>query len=341
CATAYSPTAFEAWFFDGAWWLYSRPGHKTSGGVGKWFPTHWMPKPALATPAEAGERDAIARLVDPETFALIAGYTGIDRGDGLSPVEREPAVFKAYPKLQEDREAALRKADAILALRAQPQAREEAQPVEATGAKAVIRNDQIVISIDVDALPLILSGSIALNAVAGTFKVTDPATFAKEVCHALNAEKEDGTTRVHMMFDSAFDHAIDQGAEGVEEISDDEFEAEASRLQEETRTASDTLQAAKKHGPRCWGATSYSDEMAHCYCGTTPPAPEAEKLLVAVEALKPFADVADQYAGQEDDGFEVWKDAGPVIVREIGKALRLGNFRRAAEALAALQQEGR
>ena len=111
-----------------------------------------------------------------------------------------------------------------------------AAPTEAaTGAQAVIRNGQIVISIDVDALPLILSGSIALNAVAGTFKVTDAATFAKEVCHSLNAEKEDGTTRVHMMFDSAFNHAIDQGAEGVEEISEDEFEAEAARLQAEAK----------------------------------------------------------------------------------------------------------
>ncbi len=105
----------------------------------------------------------------------------------------------------------------------------------ATGAKAVILNGQIIISVDVDALPIILSGSISLNVVAGTFKVTDALTFAKEVCYALNAEKEDGTTRVHMMFDSAFNHAIDQGAEGVEEISEDEFEAEAARLQAEAK----------------------------------------------------------------------------------------------------------
>lgn len=46
CATAYTPTAFEAWFFDGAWRLCSRGGEKQSSGVTKWFPTHWMPKPA-------------------------------------------------------------------------------------------------------------------------------------------------------------------------------------------------------------------------------------------------------------------------------------------------------
>jgi hypothetical protein len=108
---------------------------------------------------------------------------------------------------------------------------------EATGAEAVIRDGQIVISIDVDALPGILSGGIATNSVAGLFKVTDPAEFAKEVCGALNAEKEDGTTRVNMMFDSAFNHAIDQGAEGVDEITEDEFEAEAQRIQSEALAA--------------------------------------------------------------------------------------------------------
>lgn len=111
------------------------------------------------------------------------------------------------------------------------------RPLPATGAEAVVRGDQILISIDIGALPLILSGSIALNAVAGTFKVSDPAIFAEEVCRALNAESENGTTRVHMMFDGAFNHAIGQGAEGVEEISEDAFEAEADRLQAEALSA--------------------------------------------------------------------------------------------------------
>ncbi|UTC28036.1 hypothetical protein GURKE_00030 [Brevundimonas phage vB_BpoS-Gurke] len=31
----------------------------------------------------------------------------------------------------------------------------------------------------------------------------------------------------------------------------------------------------RKHGPRCWGSTSFSDEMAYCYCGDEPPADEA------------------------------------------------------------------
>ncbi len=98
--------------------------------------------------------------------------------------------------------------------------------------------------------------------MSGLFKVTDPAEFAKEVCRALNAEKEDGTTRVHMMFDSALNHAIDQGAEGVEEVTEDEFEAEAQRIQ------SEALAALKS-------TAAYAD-----------------RVRIAVEALEPFARLA-------------------------------------------------
>lgn len=100
-----------------------------------------------------------------------------------------------------------------------------------TGAQAKIADGLLVISIEVAALPLIVSGSCAAHGLHGLWKVTDAEVFAKEVCHALNAEREDGTTRVHLMFDGAFDHAIDQGAEGIEACTDPEFEAEAARLQ--------------------------------------------------------------------------------------------------------------
>ena len=100
-----------------------------------------------------------------------------------------------------------------------------------TGAEAVLLNGLIVISIDVDALPVIVSGSCAADGLDGLWKVTDPEVFAKEVVHALNNEREDGTTRVHQMFDRAFLEAIEQGAEGIEECTEDEFEAESERLQ--------------------------------------------------------------------------------------------------------------
>nr|WP_314430017.1 hypothetical protein [uncultured Brevundimonas sp.] len=85
--------------------------------------------PAAPQATGVGEREAIARIVDPQVFDLIASYVGIDRGDGLTPDQREPSVFKAYPTLKEDRERALAKADAILALRA-PSREPEGGPVD-------------------------------------------------------------------------------------------------------------------------------------------------------------------------------------------------------------------
>lgn len=110
--------------------------------------------------------------------------------------------------------------------------------LETTGSKAVVRSGQIVISIDVDALPLILSGSISSGEVLHhPCKVVDPEAFAKEVCRALNRESENGTTPVHIMFDKAFEHAIEYGAEGVDECTEEEFEAESARLQSIARQA--------------------------------------------------------------------------------------------------------
>ena len=106
---------------------------------------------------------------------------------------------------------------------------------KATGAEAVIRDGLIVISIEIAALPLIVSGSCAADGLDGRWKVTDAEVFAAEVVRALNDEREDGTTPVHQMFDRAFDEAINQGAEGIEECDEDEFEAEVARLQAEAR----------------------------------------------------------------------------------------------------------
>lgn len=104
-----------------------------------------------------------------------------------------------------------------------------------TGAQAVVIDDKIEISIDIDALPQIVFGSCCAGGVEGLWKVTDPAIFAKEVCRALNDEREDGTTRVHMMFDGAFNYAIDQGFEGIDEVSEEDFEAESTRMAAEAR----------------------------------------------------------------------------------------------------------
>lgn len=106
---------------------------------------------------------------------------------------------------------------------------------KSTGAQAVIQDGLIVISIEIDALPIIMSGSIASGDGAMAdylYKVTDAEVFADDLRHALNHESEVGTTLIHKMFDQAMANAIDQGAEGVEELDEDEFEEEAARLQE-------------------------------------------------------------------------------------------------------------
>lgn len=110
--------------------------------------------------------------------------------------------------------------------------RAEALPAPATGAQAEIRGPNIVISLEISALPLIVSGSIADRNLQAPFIVTDPQVFAKDVCAALNAENERGETSVHRMFDAAFDDAVDQGAEGVETCTDVEFEAHLRQQQQ-------------------------------------------------------------------------------------------------------------
>ena len=67
--------------------------------------------------------------------------------------------------------------------------------------------------------------------------VTHTAALAKDVLDALCDEKEDGSTLVHEMFDKAFDHAIDQGADGILMPSDDRYRAARSRLAAERKAA--------------------------------------------------------------------------------------------------------
>jgi hypothetical protein len=47
-------------------------------------------------------------------------------------------------------------------------------------------------------------------------KVTDPALFARDLCIELERESDNGTTRVHLMLDTAAKEAIEQGAEGID-----------------------------------------------------------------------------------------------------------------------------
>lgn len=84
-----------------------------------------------------------------------------------------------------------------------------------------IEREQIVISIGVATLPKVVEfghDHHSYDEEAGDYlvpKITDPDTFAKEVLSELEREEEDGTTLVHLMFDKAIAHAIENGAEGV------------------------------------------------------------------------------------------------------------------------------
>lgn len=60
----------------------------------------------------------------------------------------------------------------------------------------------------------------------------------------------------------------------------------------------------------------------------------AEHLRTMEEALKPFADVADEYDDSDDDHHEVWVDAGPQ--RVIRGSFKLEHYRRARSARTAL-----
>lgn len=91
--------------------------------------------------------------------------------------------------------------------------------------KAEVKGGKLVISIGVDVLAFAAQRHYdeeAFNATEGQmkaseFRVVDAAALAKEVVRELEREAEDGTTRLHLMFDTAFTKVLEQGGEGIEE----------------------------------------------------------------------------------------------------------------------------
>ena len=86
-----------------------------------------------------------------------------------------------------------------------------------TGGEAAIEKGEIVIRVPVAYLQVIADGAYALNGLSQRWKITDTKAFAREVVRSINHEDEQGTTPFHKMFDAAMEHAIEYGAEGVEE----------------------------------------------------------------------------------------------------------------------------
>lgn len=83
--------------------------------------------------------------------------------------------------------------------------------------RAIIEDGSLVIRVALEALPMVVEGSWAAGYMDTRYKVTDTAAFAADLVRELNDESEDGTTRIHRMFDKAIENAIGQGAEGIEE----------------------------------------------------------------------------------------------------------------------------
>lgn len=89
--------------------------------------------------------------------------------------------------------------------------------IDASDGRAVIKDGYLVIRVALMALPQIVEGAWAAGGMDTRYKVTDAQEFVKALVCELNEESENGTTRIHKMFDGAIEEAINQGALGIEE----------------------------------------------------------------------------------------------------------------------------
>lgn len=94
---------------------------------------------------------------------------------------------------------------------------------EAQGnAEAEIVDGKIVITLSISHLQTAIDGGTMLGTIDGSWKLTDPDKFAKDLLVSLHSEDEEGTTVIHRMFDEAINEAIEQGADGIEEAEGDD-----------------------------------------------------------------------------------------------------------------------
>jgi hypothetical protein len=87
-------------------------------------------------------------------------------------------------------------------------------------AEAKIEGDEIVIRLPIGNIPIAFSGGVAAGYIQAPYRVTNAASFARDVVTELRREAEDGTTAVHRMFDDAFTRAIEWCGDGVTEVAD-------------------------------------------------------------------------------------------------------------------------
>lgn len=84
-----------------------------------------------------------------------------------------------------------------------------------TGLEVVIVGGKLHISIGVDALAWAAEHSPDFEDewFEPTIKITNPDKFAGDVVRELEKEQEDGTTQLHLLLDTAFRDAVDNGSE--------------------------------------------------------------------------------------------------------------------------------
>ncbi len=84
-------------------------------------------------------------------------------------------------------------------------------------AKAVIEDGAIVIRVPLANLQTAIDGAYYLNYLDTRWLITNVDEFADDLAVALNSEDEQGTTRIHRLFDKGVTEALEQGAFGIEE----------------------------------------------------------------------------------------------------------------------------
>jgi hypothetical protein len=93
--------------------------------------------------------------------------------------------------------------------------------------RATIENDQLSIVIGVRTLAWAFEHGENNNPYNESthdfeqrYRISDPLQFAKDVCHEMNDEGEDGSTPLTRFLDSMMDRAIEQGSLGIHDPDD-------------------------------------------------------------------------------------------------------------------------
>lgn len=98
-------------------------------------------------------------------------------------------------------------------------------------------------------------------------------------------------------------------------------------------------EVGKKHGPKCWGRTSYSDEMAHCYCADTPSSAGPDAGLETVAWMVRQADWHEDAYGLEYS--EPFDKEGQTVTPLVTRQSAAAALEDAAKREGALEDYGR